>query len=114
LLPTEDDKRRIGAARGQRSMLKAVATAPFQLVRSGASLVAGAAHDGVASPRSDAGGGVADQWCAALAILQSMHLDRPAYSWYNTCYSLLICAGVLMSVVLLAETHRSQSAGLTS
>jgi hypothetical protein len=66
LLQTDEDKRRIGAARGQRSMLKAVATAPFQLVRSGASLVAGAAHDGVTSPRSDAGGGVADQWCAIL------------------------------------------------
>lgn len=49
-------------------MLKAVATAPFQLVRSGASLVAGAAQDGVASPRSDTGGGVADQWCAALDV----------------------------------------------
>lgn len=49
-------------------MLKTVATAPFQLVRSGASLVAGAAQDGVNSPRSDAGGGVADQWCGRTRV----------------------------------------------
>ena len=101
LLHTDEDKRRIGATRGQRSMLKAVATAPFQLVRSGASLVAGAAQDGVASPRSDAGasGGVADQWCAALDTCRARILTGQCPA---QCSSLQLSA--VLSCLLLAVT----------
>lgn len=64
---------------GRRSVLKTVATAPFQLVRGGVSLVAGAS-DAVTSPRADAGAGMADQWCGVMAGLLSRadfrHMSR--------------------------------------
>jgi len=56
----------VGTGQGRRSVLKTVATAPFQLVRGGVSLVAGSG-DGVASPRADGSAGMADQWCVCAA-----------------------------------------------
>lgn len=67
----------MATGQGRRSVLKTVATAPFQLVRGGVSLVAGSG-DGVASPRADGSAGMADQWwvCATRHITAVWYVHK--------------------------------------